>query len=150
MFLVVAGGSGDYPMLNGNDLLLLPFGSLSGSNLDGGLVTVSGTPTAIETEISSINTEVNKRSVSYASILALVQSSDSYDYVSTESFYAGGSKGGCKFYKSNTGQTPTTATTAAIITALATGKVVNAAGVEYTIAIDKPLNPWKFGAAGGG
>jgi len=132
MFLVVAGGSGDYAMLNGNDLLLLPFGSLSGSNLDGGLVTVSGTPTAIETEIASINTEVNKRSVSYSSILALVQSSDSYDYVSTDAFTAGGSVGGCDFYKSNTGQTQTTATTAAIITALATGKVVNAAGVEYS------------------
>jgi hypothetical protein len=30
-FLVVASGSGTYAMNNGNDLLLLPFGSLAGS-----------------------------------------------------------------------------------------------------------------------
>ena len=99
---------------------------------------------------SQLDSQLSSRSVGYNGIIALVSATDTYQYVNTTSFAADGSVGGCYFVQTNTGQTPTTATTAAIITALATGKVVNAAGVEYTIVIDKPLNPWKFGAVGGG
>ena len=52
LFLVVESGTGDYPMLNGNDLLLLPFGSLSGSSLDGALVTDDAVQVEIEDAIA--------------------------------------------------------------------------------------------------
>jgi len=50
-FLVVASGSGTYTMDNGNELLLLPFGSLAGSNLDDALVTDGISQVAIESAI---------------------------------------------------------------------------------------------------
>ena len=42
MYLVVAAGDGDYAMINGNELLLLPFGTLAGSDIDGTTVTDAG------------------------------------------------------------------------------------------------------------
>ena len=52
MYLVVASGDGDYAMLNGNELLLLPFGTLVGSDLDGALVTDDGVQVTIQSAIA--------------------------------------------------------------------------------------------------
>lgn len=141
LYIVVAGGDGDYAMMNGNDLLLLPFGSLAGSNLDGALVTDDGTQIVIEDAIAL-------RPVQYGSMEAVRLSTTSYDYIETTSFYAGGSTGGAKLYRDGTG-TPTGSGAAVIAAALAAGTFCNAAGVCYKLRRDQDKTPSIFGATGG-
>jgi len=142
MFLVVAGGSGDYSMLNGNDLLLLPFGSLSGSNLDGGLVTVSGTQTAIETEIASINTDVNKRQIQYATLEDLRASSETADTVIVTRAVSGGPVVNMELYKDGTG---TASTEPNIFSDLSSNSLCNAAGNRYRLLKTKFISVCNFG-----
>ena len=104
-FLVVASGDGTYAMNNGNDLLLLPFGSLAGSDLDGATITDSGTTTSIEVAVS-------RRQVVVPSVAGLYSGDWSqYDYLDTEAFTAGGFVGGAQWYKNGSGGTPTTSGT---------------------------------------
>lgn len=137
MFLVVEGGTGDYPMLNGYDLLLLPFGSLAGSNLDGALVTDDGVQVEIEDSIAL-------RPVRYASMEAVRLSTTSHDYIETSAFYAGGTTGGAKLYRDGTG-TPTGSGAAVIAAALAAGTFCNAAGVCYKLRTDQEITLYTFG-----
>lgn len=138
LYIVVAGGDGDYAMMNGNDLLLLPFGSLAGSNLDGALVTDDGVQVTIQSAIAL-------RPVQYGSMEAVRLSTTSHDYIETTSFYAGGTKGGAKLYRDGTG-TPTGSGAAVIAAALAAGTFCNAAGNRYKLRTDQTINAFQFGA----
>lgn len=140
MFLVVEGGDGDYAMMNGNDLLLLPFGSLAGSNLDGALVTDDAVQVEIEDAIAL-------RPVQYGSMEAVRLSTTSHDYIETSAFYAGGTTGAAKLYRDGTG-TPTGSGAAVIAAALSAGTFCNAAGVCYKLRIDQRITPFLFGAKG--
>ena len=136
MYLVVAAGDGDYAMINGNELLLLPFGTLAGSDLDGATVTDAGETVNIEAAIA-------RRDIGFDSIVALYSSNTTAEYVHTRAYADGGTVGGCQFVQTATGQTPTTAGT--LLTHLAAGYVVNAAGVKYSIRTDQELTPFTFG-----
>lgn len=87
---------------------------------------------------------------SFASLEALCLSSTTALYANTRAFYASGSTGGCKFVQTATGQTPTADSDAARLAALATGSVVNQAGVRYAIVRGaQKATPSIFGASGG-
>ena len=141
MYLVVAAGDGDYAMINGNELLLLPFGTLAGSDLDGATVTDAGETVNIEDAIA-------RRDIGFDSIVALYSSNTTAEYVYTRAYTSGGTVGSCKFVQTATGQTPTTAGT--LLTHLAAGYVVNAAGVKYSISLDQVIRPEMFGVLGDG
>lgn len=95
---------------------------------------------------TSLDAQLSSRSVGYNGIIALVSASDTYQYVNTTSFDANGLLGTCFFVQTNTGQTPTTPTRAAIITALTSGKVVNQGGIEFSIILGQDINSSMFGA----
>lgn len=142
LYIVVAGGDGDYAMMNGNDLLLLPFGSLAGSNLDGALVTDDGSQVDIEDAIAL-------RPVQYGSMEAVRLSTTSHDYIETTSFYASGTTGAAKLYRDGTG-TPTGSGAAVIAAALAAGTFCNAGGICYKLKPDQNITPFMMGVYGNG
>lgn len=141
MFLVVAAGEGDFPMLNGNELLLLPFGSLAGSNLDGGLVTDDGEQITIQTAIA-------KRGVEFPDLETFRVSEATYDFVTILSALENGNKGRMELYRTGDTGTPTTAGNK--FSDLSAGIFCNAAGVEYALSIDQMITPYTFGAVGDG
>lgn len=141
MYLVVAAGDGDYAMLNGNELLLLPFGTLVGSDLDGALVTDDGVQVTIQSAIA-------KREVHFTSLAALLASTCTYDYVTVDAANEGGSTGRMELYNNGTTGTPTT--NGNRFSALAAGTFFNAAGIGYSLAVDQDITPYIFGASGDG
>lgn len=136
LYLVVAEGEGDYPMINGNELLLLPFGTLVGSDLDGALVTDDGEQVAIEDAIA-------KRTATFATLEDLRASECSYDTVTVTRAVSGGPVVNMVLYKDGTG----TATTAPnIFSDLAAGTFCNAAGNCYKLVVGPSINAECFGA----
>jgi len=108
-FLVVASGSGTYAMNNGNDLLLLPFGSLAGSDLDGAIVTDNGV-------VRNIEDAITDRPVMFESFAAIMlEDLSGYNAVATRGFYGGwaattaGPKGGATYHRDGTTGTASTA-----------------------------------------
>lgn len=142
MYLVVGPGEGDYPMMNGNELLLLPFGSLAGSNLDGALVTDDGVQVEIEDVIAL-------RPIRFPSMEAVRLSTSSHDYIETSAFYEGGNTGGAKLRNNGTTGTPTGSGASVIAAALAADTFFNAAGVGYSLEPDQQHNHYMFGFSGG-
>lgn len=142
MYLVVAAGDGDYAMLNGNELLLLPFGTLVGSDLDGALVTDDGVQVTIESAIA-------KREVHFSSLESLRASTCTYDYVETVAFYEDGFTGGAKLYRDGTGAA-TGSGAAVIAAALAAGTFCNAGGICYKLNPDQNITPFMLGVYGNG
>jgi hypothetical protein len=137
MYLVVAAGDGDYAMLNGNELLLLPFGTLVGSDLDGALVTDDGVQVTIESAIA-------KREVHFSSLESLRASTCTYDYVTVDAANEGGSTGRMELYNNGTTGTPTT--NGNRFSALAAGTFFNAAGIGYSLDLTKGVSDLQFGA----
>jgi hypothetical protein len=106
---VVASGSGTYAMNNGNDLLLLPFGSLAGSDLDGAIVTDNGV-------VRNIEDAITDRPVMFESFAAIMlEDLSGYNAVATRGFYGGwaattaGPKGGATYHRDGTTGTASTA-----------------------------------------
>lgn len=85
---------------------------------------------------------------SFASMEAVRTSETSRDYIETHAFYAGGTTGGAKLYRSGTG-TPTGSGAAVIAAALAAGTFCNAAGNCYKLSKDITITPYMFGCVGG-
>jgi hypothetical protein len=107
--LVVASGSGTYAMNNGNDLLLLPFGSMAGSDLDGAIVTDNGV-------VRNIEDAITDRPVMFESFAAIMlEDLSGYNAVATRGFYGGwaattaGPKGGATYHRDGTTGTASTA-----------------------------------------
>ena len=137
MYLVVAAGDGDYAMLNGNELLLLPFGTLVGSDLDGALVTDDGVQVTIQSAIA-------KREVHFTSLAALLASTCTYDHVTVDAANEGGSTGRMELYNNGTTGTPTT--NGNRFSALAAGTFFNAGGIGYSLRLDQDITDTMFGA----
>lgn len=78
-YLVVAAGEGDIPLANGNELLLLPFGSLTGSDVSGALVTwVGGTDTVAEA-FNEQQTALSQRVIYVGSVADLLDIANPVD-----------------------------------------------------------------------
>lgn len=102
MLLVVASGEGDYVMNNGNELLVLPRGSLSGSDLDGALVTDNGVQREIQDAVSLRKITAD----SFAALMLLNLSGVAI--ASTASFYDGEAKGAADYAPDGTTANGTT------------------------------------------
>lgn len=136
MYLVVAAGDGDYAMMNGNELLLLPFGTLVGSDLDGALVTDDGVQVTIQSAIA-------KREVHFSSLESLRASTCTYDYVTVDAANEGGSTGRMELYNDGTTGTPTL--TADRFLALSNNALYDAGGFLYRLRKDQEITPYLFG-----
>lgn len=139
LYLVVAEGEGDYPMINGNELMLLPFGTLVGSDIDGALVTDDGEPVPIEDAIA-------KRTVTFATLDEFRQSSVGHDTVTITRAVSGGPVVNMQLYKDGTG-TPTTAPN--IFNDMADDIFCNAGTNVYKLKRAQRRIPELFGATGG-
>lgn len=85
----------------------------------------------------------------YDSMEALRGSTDSFDFVTVNAFYAGGTPVEIKLYRDGTGAA-TGSGAAVIAAALAAGTFCNAAGVRYKVSTTQVLTPYKFGAISDG
>lgn len=142
LYLVVAEGEGDYPMLNGNELLLLPFGTLVGSDLDGALVTDDGAQVPIEDAIEA-------RAVRFSDLEAFRASSFSGPEAIIEAANAGTTTG--RMILKATGTTGGTQTTTGNrFSALASGEIINAGGFGFALDANQPITPYTFGGVGDG
>lgn len=138
MLLVVAAGEGDFVMNNGNELLVLPRGSLAGSDLDGALVTDNGVQRQIQTAITS-------RPVEFESFAAIMlEDLSGYDYAATTGFYGGwaatlaGPKGGATYHRDGTTGTASTAYTN-------NNGFFDANGDGFRLSVSQKLDVYMFG-----
>ncbi len=97
----------------------------------------------------SISDAIHLRAVQFPSIDALRLSTSNYYRVSTASFIENDGRGMTQWYWDGTsGNTPTSVLT--LMTDLAAGYIINAAGLKYKFDPDQPFTPQMFGAKGDG